>query len=312
VPTEATDALIKEIQKVYIGHTSRVELALVALLAGGHVIIEDVPGVGKTVLAHAVALALECKFRRVQFTSDMLPADLLGVNVYDQKESRFVFRPGPLFGNIVLCDEINRTTPRTQSSLLEAMNDGHITVDGRTYTLPQPFCVLATQNPFEFEGTYPLPESQLDRFFIRMELGYPSTEQGKEIIRAQRISHPIEDVRPVMTREEIVGLQALVRRVHVAEQVMEYIMAIVEKTRHRDGIVLGVSPRGGVHLYRAAQALAVIRGRDYVEPDEVKQLAVPVLAHRIRCGQAYGAPWHGFAKAVRAIEEILDETPVPL
>jgi len=309
---DVVQRLIAEISKVYVGETSRVELALVALLAGGHALIEDVPGVGKTMLAHTIALALNCTFRRVQFTSDLLPADLLGVNVYDQRESRFVFKRGPLFANIVLADEINRTTPRTQSCLLEAMNYGLITVDGVTHELPQPFCVLATQNPLEFEGTYPLPESQLDRFLIRMNLGYPTPEQGKQIIRAQRLRHPIEDIEAVVEREQVEKLQKLVRSVHVSEEILDYIMEIVEETRHHEGVVLGVSPRGGVHLYRAGQGLALIRGRDYVEPDDIKELAGPVLSHRIRCHRLSGMDARGFDEAARVIDGILDEIPVPL
>jgi len=312
VPTETIALLIREIQKVYVGHLSRIELTLVALLAGGHALIEDVPGVGKTVLAHAIALAIESKFRRIQFTSDLLPADLLGVNVWDQNESRFVFRRGPLFANIILADEINRTTPRTQSSLLEAMSEGHITVDGVTHRLPQPFCVLATQNPFEFRGTYPLPESQLDRFFIRMTLGYPTAEQGARIIRDQQVSHPLEEVEPVLKRDDVVELQDQVRLVRVSDQVLDYIMAIVDRTRKHESVALGVSPRGSVHLCRAAQALALIRGRDYAEPDDIKELAVPVLAHRMRCTRGSGPRAGSFDEAGRIIADILEEVPVLL
>jgi MoxR-like ATPase len=326
IPHESLERLIDEIAKVYVGERSRIELVLgvleilepwrielvlVALLAGGHAMIEDVPGVGKTVLAQTIARALESKFRRIQFTSDLLPTDLLGVNIYDQNEGRFVFRKGPLFANIVLADEINRTTPRTQSSLLEAMSDGHITVDGITHYLPQPFCVLATQNPFEFEGTYPLPESQLDRFFIRMTLGYPTSQQSRKIIRAQQIEHPIDSVQPVMTRDEVLDLQKMVRRVHVSDEVLAYIVDLVEATRRHEDVAVGVSPRGGVHLNRAAQALALVRGREYVEPDDVKDLAVAVLAHRMRCHRVSGTR-PGFSQADQVIEELLDQVPVPL
>lgn len=311
VPTETIERLLNEISKVYVGRRSRIELALVALLAGGHIIIEDVPGVGKTVLAQTIARAIESKFRRIQFTSDLLPTDVLGVNIYDQNEGRFVFRKGPLFANVVLADEINRTTPRTQSALLEAMNDGHVTIDGVTHYLPQPFCVLATQNPFEFEGTYPLPESQLDRFFIRITLGYPTSEQSQLIIRAQQFSHPIDDVEPVMGRNEVKELQQAVRHVTVSDQVLSYIVELVESTRLHEEVAVGVSPRGGVHLNRAAQALALLRGRDYVEPDDVKELAVAVLAHRMRCHRTSGSG-SNFAQASRVIEEILDQVPVPL
>ncbi len=313
VPTEEIEALVREIEKVYVGKRDRVELALVALLAGGHLIIEDVPGVGKTVLAQTIASALDCEFRRIQFTHDLLPTDLLGVNIYDESKSRFVFKRGPLFANIVLADEINRTSPKTQSCLLEAMNEYQITVDGVPHPLPQPFCVLATQNPFEFEGTYPLPESQLDRFFLRMNLGYPTRQGGKDIILAQRISHPIETVEPVMRAARVVELQGLVRQVRVPEEVLEYIIEIAEATRGHEGILVGVSPRGSVHLYRAAQALALVKGRDYVVPDDVKHLAVPVLSHRVRCHRAAaGAVGNSFEEAARIISEILYQTPVPL
>ncbi len=308
---EAIGALINEIEKVYVGKRERVELALVALLAGGHLIIEDVPGVGKTILAQTIAAALACEFRRIQFTPDLLPTDLLGVNIYDENRARFVFKRGPLFANVVLADEINRTSPKTQSCLLEAMNEGQITVDGVPHPLPQPFCVLATQNPFEFEGTYPLPESQLDRFFLRMNLGYPTTEGGKRIIRAQQIAHPIEDVEPVIRAPEVVELQNQVRHVHVPEHVLDYVVAIVEATRRHEAVVVGVSPRGAVHLYRASQALALIRGRGYAEPDDVKHLAVPVLSHRVRCHGA-GGGGANFEEAAHIVRGILYHVPVPL
>jgi len=311
IPHEHIERLVAEIRKVYVGRRDRVELALVGLLAGGHLIIEDVPGVGKTVLAHTIALALECEFRRIQFTPDLLPTDLLGVNIYDETKSEFVFKRGPLFANIVLADEINRTTPKTQSCLLEAMNEGQITVDGVVHPLPRPFCVLATQNPFEFEGTYPLPESQLDRFFLRMNLGYPTTEQGKDIIRAQKLHHPLEDVRPVLRAPQVLQLQQLVRRIHVSEQLLDYAMQIVEGTRKHGGVATGVSPRGGIHLYRAAQGLACLRGRDYVEPDDIKELAVPVLSHRMRV-QGSTAGSADFEEAGRIVREILEQTRVPL
>ncbi len=312
IPTEPITALIEEIEKVYVGRRDRVELALVALLAGGHLIIEDVPGVGKTMLANTIAAAVDCEFRRIQFTPDLLPTDLLGVNIYDESQSRFVFKRGPLFANIILADEINRTTPKTQSCLLEAMSEYQITVDGVTHPLPQPFCVLATQNPFEFEGTYPLPESQLDRFFLRMNLGYPTTEQGKQIVRAQQITHPIEDVEPVVHGAGVVELQMLVRRVHVSEEVLDYVIRLVEATRTYEGVLTGISPRGAVHLYRAAQALAVLRSRDYVEPDDIKELAAPVLSHRMRLHRPSGGMGSSFEAAARLIREILHQIPVPL
>ncbi len=312
IPSGSIEALIAEIEKVYVGKRDRVELALVAMLAGGHLIIEDVPGVGKTVLANTIASALDCEFRRIQFTPDLLPGDLLGVNIYDESQSRFVFKRGPLFANIVLADEINRTTPKTQSCLLEAMDEYQITVDGVVHPLPRPFCVLATQNPFEFEGTYPLPESQLDRFFLRMNLGYPTTEEGKRIVRDQRLYHPLEDVEPVLRAPEVVELQALVRRVNVSEQVLDYILRLIEATRRHEAVATGVSPRGAVHLYRAAQALALLGGRDYVEPDDVKELAAPVLSHRIRFYRTSGTETSSFEEAARVIREILQQVPVTL
>ncbi|MCD6415248.1 MAG: MoxR family ATPase [Planctomycetes bacterium] len=310
IPYEKIERLVEEIEKVYIGERGRVELALVGLLANGHLIIEDVPGVGKTVLAHTIASCLDCEFRRIQFTPDLLPTDLLGVNVYDERESRFVFKRGPLFANIILADEINRTTPKTQSCLLEAMNEAQITVDGVVHPLPQPFCVFATQNPFEFEGTYPLPESQLDRFFLRMNLGYPTSEQSKKIIQAQKLYHPIEDVQPVMRASDVVEMQMLVRRVRVSQDILDYIQNIVEATRRHESVLTGASPRGGIHFYRSAQALAVLRGRNYVEPDDIKELALPVLSHRIRL-QRVGASAN-FDEATQALRGILDEIPVPL
>ncbi len=310
IPNETIGRLIAEIEKVYIGKRDRIELALVTLLAGGHLIIEDVPGVGKTILAHTIAGAIDCEFRRIQFTPDLLPTDLLGVNIFDESKSRFVFKRGPLFASIILADEINRTTPKTQSCLLEAMNEYQITVDGVVHPLPQPFCVLATQNPFEYEGTYPLPESQLDRFFLRMNLGYPTTQQGKDVIRAQQLAHPIEDVEPVMRASDVMDLQQLVRQVHVSDEVLDYMMHIVEATRDREGVITGVSPRGGIHLYRASQGLALIRDRDYVEPDDVKELAVPVLSHRMRIPGVGGSG--GFEEAARIVGEIMERAPVPL
>jgi MoxR-like ATPase len=305
-------SLIDQIRSVYVGSIDRAELALVALLSGGHVLIEDVPGVGKTTLASVLARALGCTFRRVQFTSDMLPADVIGINMYDQQEGRFRFRRGPLFANIVLADEINRTPPRTQSSLLEAMNDHHVTVDGVTHQLPSPFCVLATQNPFEFQGTYPLPESQLDRFSIRMDLGYPSTEQGIEIVRAQELRHPLEDVQPVIAADRISELQQLVRRIYVGDDVLRYIMALVEATRSHPDVSLGASPRSAVQFFRCCQALALIHSQDHVEPDDVKALAAPALAHRLRCHTGHTDGGTTSETGAGVIRDILDATPVPV
>lgn len=305
------DQLVKEVEKVFLGKKRQVELALVTLFGGGHLIIEDVPGLGKTVLARAMARALHCDFKRIQFTPDLLPSDLLGVSVYRQNTAEFEFKRGPIFANIVLADEINRATPRTQSSLLEAMNESQVTADGVSHKLPQPFCVLATRNPYEPEGTYYLPESELDRFFLCMEIGYPDTEVGKEIIRYQQTQHPIENVRPVMGNEEVLALQRAVRRVKVAEEVLDYIMELVERTRQSERVVIGASPRAGIHLYRAAQGLALLRGRDYVEPDDVKELAVPVLSHRIRC-KGVGSEPTGFRTGGEVVENLLERLPVPI
>ena len=309
--SEKLDRLVKEIETVFLGKERQVELALVTLFAGGHLIIEDVPGLGKTVLANAMARALDCDFRRIQFTPDLLPSDLLGVTVYRQETAEFTFKPGPVFANIVLADEINRATPRTQSSLLEAMNEAQVTVDGVSHKLPQPFCVLATRNPFEPEGTYYLPESELDRFFLCMEIGYPDTEVGKEIIRYQQQEHPLEQMSPVMGNEDVIAIQKKVRRVEVSEDVLDYMMELVERTRENDRVVIGASPRAGIHLYRASQALALIRGRDYCQPDDVKELAIPVLAHRIRC-KGVGSETTGFRTASGVVRNLLERVPVPI
>lgn len=309
--SEKLDRLVKEIETVFLGKERQVELALVTLFAGGHLIIEDVPGLGKTVLANAMARALDCDFRRIQFTPDLLPSDLLGVTVYRQETSEFTFKPGPVFANIVLADEINRATPRTQSSLLEAMNEAQVTIDGVSHQLPQPFCVLATRNPFEPEGTYYLPESELDRFFLCMEIGYPDTEVGKEIIRYQQEEHPLERMSPMMDTEDVLAIQRQVRRVEVSEDVLDYMMELVEQTRQSDRVVIGASPRAGIHLYRAAQALALLRGRDYCVPDDVKELAIPVLAHRIRC-KGVGSEATGFRTASGVVRNLLERVPVPI
>jgi MoxR-like ATPase len=262
-------------------------MALVALLAGGHLLIEDVPGVGKTTLARTLARCLDCSFQRIQFTSDLLPADIVGVSIYNQQQGEFEFKPGPVFANIILADEINRTTPKTQSSLLEAMSEGRVTVDNRTWELPQPFMVLATQNPSEHHGTYPLPESQLDRFLMRISLGYPSIEEEKAILRQQVEDHPIELVRPILDGAELMRLQAEVRKVTVNDLLLDYLMRIVELTRQNGAIELGISPRGSLMLFRAAQALAFIRGRDYCIADDIKLLVGPVFAHRLVLNQRY-------------------------
>ncbi|HEV2351120.1 MAG TPA: MoxR family ATPase [Terriglobia bacterium] len=304
--------LERSIQSVIRGKNEVIQLALVALFSRGHLLIEDVPGVGKTTLAHSLARSFNCNFHRVQFTSDMLPSDVIGVSVFSQPTQLFEFRPGPIFANIVLADEINRTTPKTQSALLEAMNEYQVTVDNRTFPLPQPFMVMATQNPIEHHGTYPLPESQLDRFLMRVKMGYPSTESEKEILSNFAASEPLANVEPVMTSEEVLEIQQAVRRVTVDEQLINYTLAIVEKTRHHEFLSLGVSPRGSMSLYRAAQALAVIEGRSYCIPDDFKRLVLPVFTHRCVVSPRYVSALKKVDQAEAMLQEIVDATPVPI
>jgi len=306
---DKTTRLHQNIERVFIGKPGAVRLVLVGLFAGGHILIEDVPGVGKTTLARALARSIRSSFRRIQFTPDLLPTDILGVPIYKEAEDRFIFKPGPIFANVVLADEINRTTPRTQSSLLEAMNEAQVSVDGATHPLPSPFIVLATQNPHEFEGTFPLPESQLDRFLMRIEIGYPSRDDERRVLASQRAGNPLDTLPPVLDSGEVVAIQAAVRAVRVSDDVTDYVLEIVSRTREAPELEIGVSPRGGLALSRAAQALALLEGRDYVAPDDVKRLAVPVLAHRVirRAGAA------GRGRDERAIiREIVASTPVPV
>jgi MoxR-like ATPase len=284
----------------------------VCLLSRGHLLIEDVPGVGKTTLAQALARSVDSSFHRLQFTSDMLPSDVLGVTIYNVHSEAFEFKPGPIFTNFLLADEINRTTPKTQSALLEAMNEYQVTVDNHTYPLPQPFMVMATQNPIEHHGTYPLPESQLDRFLMRLRIGYPSPASEKEILRNFADSEPLTKIEPAMSAGEVVEVQQAVRRVTVDNELMNYTLAIVEKTRQHEYLSLGVSPRGSMSLYRAAQALAFIEGRSYCIPDDFKRLILPVFAHRCIVSSRYLSTLKKSDQAETILREITDSTHIPL
>lgn len=300
------------IETVVRGKPESVKLALVCLLAEGHLLIEDVPGVGKTTLAHSLARVFDCTFRRIQFTSDLLPSDILGVSIFNQAMQTFDFRKGPIFANVVLADEINRTTPKTQSALLEAMSEGKVSVDNKTYSLPQPFMVVATQNPIEHHGTYPLPESQLDRFLLRIKMGYPEAEAEKEILRRQNHFPAIERLQPVLKSDDILEAQAAVSEVPMHESLLDYIMAIVEATRRSEFLLIGTSPRGSLALHRAAQAFAYYEGRDYCIPDDIKRLVLPVLAHRVIVSAKYSSPHKRSEEAESILAEILRNIEVPL
>jgi MoxR-like ATPase len=300
------------IETVVRGKPEAVKLALVCLIAEGHLLIEDVPGVGKTTLAHSLARVFDCTFRRIQFTSDLLPSDILGVSIFNQAGQNFTFRKGPVFANIVLADEINRTTPKTQSALLEAMSEGRVSIDNHTHPLPRPFMVVATQNPIEHHGTYPLPESQLDRFLLRIKMGYPENDAEKEILRRPNFSPDVEQLQPVMQAEDILEAQASVSAVRVDESLLDYIMAIVEATRRSEFLLIGASPRGSLALRRAAQAYAYFEGRDYCIPDDIKQLVLPVLAHRVIVSSKYSSPYKRSEEAEAILAEILRSVEVPL
>jgi MoxR-like ATPase len=304
--------LRQSIESVIRGKAEAVQLAVVSLLAGGHLLVEDVPGVGKTTLAQTIARCLDCSFQRIQITSDLLPSDIVGVSVYNQSNGDFEFKPGPIFANVILADEINRTTPKTQSSLLEAMAEGHVTVENRTYALPRPFLVLATQNPIEHYGTYPLPESQLDRFMMRVRIGYPSSLEEKEILRQQARKHPIDSVKPLMTAEDVIELQEEVRNVRFDEALLDYLMDIVTATRESEMLELGVSPRGSLSLYRAAQSLAFTEDRDYCITDDIKRLVVPVFGHRIVISSRYANRLRKAEHADSILEDILKNVKVPI
>lgn len=298
----------RSLESVLFGKPGVIRHLLVALLAGGHVLLEDVPGVGKTTLAKGLARVLEGQFHRVQFTPDLLPGDILGVSVYSPTDGQFRFKPGPVFANVLLADEINRASPRTQSSLLEAMNEGQATIDGVTWPLPRPFLVLATQNPVEHHGTYPLPEAQLDRFLFQLDLGYPDSEVELAILYSQSEGHPLEHLDPCITPDEVLALQAAVRRVKVDEKVGRYIVALAAATRRHPAVQVGVSPRGSLSLFRASQGLAFLAGRSYVLPDDVKALAPACLAHRLVL--ELKARYGGHSK-LQVLDEVLASVPVP-
>lgn len=309
---EKISALRDAIARTIKGKQQTIDLAIVALLAEGHLLIEDVPGVGKTTLGHALARSLDCNFHRIQFTSDLLPSDVLGVSVYSPKVNEFEFKPGPIFANIVLADEINRTTPKTQSALLEAMNENQVTIENVTYPLPRPFMVLATQNPVEHHGTYPLPESQMDRFLMRIEVGYPDANAEKEILKRFSNGNNRYTVNAVLNPAEVLYLQEESRKIRIDEAIVDYMIQIVNRTRGHAEIELGISPRGTAALFRATQSLAMMEARSFVIPDDVKRLARPVFEHRLvmaRSG-ARGRANAG-ADARTVLEEIVDQTPVP-
>jgi MoxR-like ATPase len=299
------------IELIIKGKRKAIELAIVTLLARGHLLIEDVPGVGKTVLSHALAMSLNCSFRRIQFTSDLLPSDIIGVNIFNPGSGSFEFRRGPIFSNIVLADEINRATPKTQSSLLESMNESQVSIENETITLSKPFMVIATQNPKEHYGTFPLPESQLDRFQMRISIGYPRREFERKIVIGQRTSEKIKGLIPVLDAEEVIQLQRMVETVKMDEAILNYLMEIVEKTRENERFELGASPRGAIAFYRNAQAHALVEGRDYCVPDDVKLLAVPSLAHRVILRSRRRDVGWSSSEAAEAISELVASIPVP-
>ena len=302
------ERVVENVEQVIVGKHYEVQLALIALICRGHLLIEDVPGVGKTTLAKSLARSLGCTFKRMQFTPDLLPSDVTGVSIYNQKSAEFEFRPGPVMAQIVLADEVNRATPKTQSALLEAMEENQITVDGVTRALPVPFLVMATQNPIEYEGTFPLPEAQLDRFMMRLSLGYPSAADELVVLTAQQQAHPLDALEQVVSLEDLLQLQQEVRGVYVDRLVSEYIVAVVTATREHQEVYLGASPRGSLALYRASQARAMMYGRDYVIPDDVKELGEPTLAHRLIVSPAARIR---NVDPRQIIEEIVEAVPVP-
>ncbi len=306
---EMTRKLTANIKKVIVGKDTTIELLMVAMLCDGHVLLEDVPGVGKTMLARSLAVSMGGAFKRLQCTPDLLPNDITGVSIFNQAEGDFQFRPGPVFVNVLLADEINRATPRTQSALLEAMQESQITIDGTTYPLPKPFLVLATQNPVEYEGTFPLPEAQLDRFLIKIDMGYPTPAEEKQIMQRMQFEHPIESLKPILEPADITPLKTVVQNVHIDNTVLDYIIRMINATRENGDILLGGSPRASISLFKASQALAAIRGRNHVLPDDVKELAVPVLAHRLMLKPEAALRGRTNASLMR---RIIENTPLKL
>jgi MoxR-like ATPase len=302
----------RALRSIIRGKDDVVRLALVCLFARGHLLIEGVPGVGKTTLGQAIARTLDCGFQRVQFTSDMLPSDVLGITIYSAAEQQFEFKHGPVFTNILLADEINRTTPKTQSALLEAMNEGQVTMDVHSYPLPQPFLVIATQNPVEHHGTYPLPESQLDRFLMRVRMGYPDGDAEREILRSQAGTAQLENLKPVLAAADVLEMQQAVTRVHVDDSLVTYTLEIVRKTRESEYLSLGVSPRGSQMLYRAAQAMAFLDGRTFCTPEDFKPLVVPVFAHRVVLNAMFPSTLKKSEQSEQVLREIVENIPVPV
>ncbi len=302
------ERVVKNLETVIVGKRPAIELIVVGLLCQGHVLIEDVPGVGKTMLARSLARSLDCTFNRIQFTPDMLPSDVTGVSIYNQQKGQFEFRPGPIIGQIILADEINRATPKTQAALLEAMEERQVTVDGTTHKLPQPFMVVATQNPIEYEGTFPLPEAQLDRFLLRIQLGYPAMKDELQVMDDQQLQHPIETLQPVVQVDELLQTAQEIRKIYVSPAVRRYIVELTTRTRQSGEVYLGASPRGSLSLFRTGQARAALLGRDYVLPDDIKELAAPVLAHRIIVSPAARLR---DLNSDRIVQEIVFDTPVP-
>jgi len=303
-----SEQVLDNLEKVVVGKRESLELIVVGLLCQGHVLIEDVPGVGKTIMARSLARSLDCSFNRIQFTPDMLPSDVTGVSIFNQQKREFEFRPGPVIGQIILADEINRATPKTQASLLEAMEERQVTVDGVTHELPKPFMVLATQNPIEYEGTFPLPEAQLDRFLLRVRMGYPSLPNEIRILEEQQLRHPIEVLEAVVKEIDILDAIEEIRKVYVSNAVKRYIVELTGRTRQSDDVYLGASPRGSLALFRTGQARAAMLGRDHVLPDDIQEMAVPVLGHRILVGPAARLRE---VSADRIVREIVENLPVP-